>query len=118
MSFSLSIRQFSDGCKKKAEKVTAGVVDELLATVTDRTPIDTGFAKESWRMEVYEEGYRYRIYNTAPYFYVLEYGLFPNPPINGTGKTIGGYSTQAPKGIVGVTVVEFPQIVTRVTRRM
>lgn len=115
MSFSLSVKQFVDDTKKEMERVTAETADELLATVTDRTPIDEGNAKASWHMDQYDN--RYRIYNTASYFYVLEFGLFPNPPKQGTGKTVGGYSTQAPQGIVGITVAEFPQIVTRVTRR-
>lgn len=38
--------------------------------------------------------------NNVPYIQKLEYGLYPNPPKNGSGKTINGYSTQAPKGMV------------------
>lgn len=35
---------------------------------------------------------------------VLDQGLFPNPPKAGTGKTTGGYSTQAPKGMATPTI--------------
>ncbi len=35
---------------------------------------------------------------------VLDQGLFPNPPKAGTGKTTGGYSTQAPKGMATPTL--------------
>lgn len=39
------------------------------------------------------------ITNGVPYIRTLEFGLFPNPPKNGTGRTIGGFSTQAPRGM-------------------
>jgi hypothetical protein len=34
------------------------------------------------------------------------------PAEKGTGRTINGFSTQAPAGVVGLTVIEFQQIVT------
>jgi hypothetical protein len=45
--------------------------------------------------------------NSLPYAPVIEYGLYPNPPKNPTGKTVGGYSRQAPQGVVRVTAVEY-----------
>jgi hypothetical protein len=59
--------------------------------------------------------------NNLPYIEVLEYGGFPNPPkyertkgrgvwdkINGWGsKVVGGFSSQAPNGMVRVTLEEF-----------
>lgn len=54
--------------------------------------------------------------NSLPYIHVLEYGLYPNPPKLGSRKrgepdyTIhvsGGYSMQAPNGMVRVTIIEF-----------
>jgi len=38
--------------------------------------------------------------NNLPYAETLEYGLYPNPPKVRTKKTAGGYSTQAPTGMV------------------
>ena len=35
---------------------------------------------------------------------VLDDGLFPNPPKAGTGKTQGGYSTQAKRGMATPTL--------------
>ncbi len=35
---------------------------------------------------------------------VLDQGLFPRNPVNGTGKTSNGYSTQAPKGMATPTL--------------
>ena len=36
---------------------------------------------------------------------IIEYGLYPNPPKNPTGRTVNGYSSQAPAGMVRVTVM-------------
>jgi lysozyme family protein len=44
--------------------------------------------------------------NSLPYAMTIEYGGYPNPPKNPTGKTIGGFSTQAPAGVVRVTAEE------------
>jgi len=45
---------------------------------------------------------------------MLEYGLYPNPPKHPTGKTVGGYSTQAPAGMVRISVAEFGGIANEV----
>lgn len=44
------------------------------------------------------------ICNNLDYIEKLEYGGFPNPPKKDGGKTINGYSKQAPAGMVGVTL--------------
>lgn len=41
---------------------------------------------------------------------VLDDGLFPNPPKAGTGKTQGGYSTQAKKGMATPTIKELTKL--------
>jgi len=52
------------------------------------------------------------IQNNAPYVKTLEYGGYPNPPKKGgkteTGlpKTVGGFSRQAPHGMVGLTLAK------------
>lgn len=57
--------------------------------------------------------------NGLPYARVLEYGLYPNPPLRGSWvkgkgwvvKSVGGFSRQAPQGMVRVTALEFGGIV-------
>jgi hypothetical protein len=41
--------------------------------------------------------------NNVPYMETIEFGLYPNPPKRPTGKTVNGFSTQAPAGVIGVT---------------
>jgi len=60
------------------------------------------------------------ITNSCPSMPFLEFGLYPNPPRVGsynpyTGETeirsSGGYSLQAPQGIVGVTALRWSEII-------
>jgi hypothetical protein len=57
--------------------------------------------------------YRHFLKNPLPYAPVVEFGLYPNPPKTPAlrqqppGKTKNGFSTQAPKGMVRVTLAAF-----------
>ena len=42
--------------------------------------------------------------NSLPYARVVEYGMYPNPPKNPTGKTKNGFSKLAPAGMVRINV--------------
>lgn len=64
--------------------------------------------------------------NTLPYAVVLEYGLYPDPPKMGSRKrgedgpavhVQGGFSMQAPAGMVRVTAQEFKDAVERAVNR-
>ncbi len=48
---------------------------------------------------------------------VLDDGLFPNPPKAGTGKTIGGYSTQATKGMAEPTIKKLQKMFNSFVKR-
>ena len=120
-----------------AEQGFRKVVLDLDTKVVNRTPVDTGRARGSWAPNVgaqptwgdpgtlgadasigavtdFVQGLK--VGDTAwlssglPYIRVLEYGLYPNPPKGGSGKTAGGYSTQAPAGMVRISAVEFAGI--------
>lgn len=61
-------------------------------------------------------GHVHYLMNNLPYGPVLEYGLYPNPAKLGSKKrgeseftihTSGGYSLQAPAGMVRITVTEY-----------
>lgn len=56
-------------------------------------------------------GASFYIANYRPYGIMLEYGLYPNPPEGGANKTVDGFSTQAPQGMVGISVLEWDSIV-------
>ena len=39
-------------------------------------------------------------FNNLPYARVVEFGLYPNPPKKGSGKTANGFSKKAPQGML------------------
>jgi hypothetical protein len=49
---------------------------------------------------------------------VLDDGLFPNPPREGTGKTIGGYSTQAKKGMATPTIIALQELLNKYVKKV
>ena len=110
-----------------------------LTGIVPRTPVDTGRARASWQVTIGSpsqavppEGGSYRepgaaealqamsnlqpgqtvwISSALPYILVLEFGGYPNPPKVVTGKSVSGFSRQAPAGMVRVTFEELKQIV-------
>jgi hypothetical protein len=75
------------------------------------SPLDaTRAASELTRLGVYQTVW---ITNPLPYIRVLEYGGYPQEPVRGSWdrktktwviKSVGGYSRQAPRGMVRITV--------------
>ena len=99
----------------------------LYSSIVKKTPVDTGRARGNWNITVghddttsskktkpqfknvdevpkVEGDESIYISNNLPYITKLEYGGYPNPPKKGSGKTVKGYSKQAPEGMVGVTL--------------
>ena len=99
----------------------------LYSSIVRKTPVDTGRARANWNISVGHpdtsttESTRKTpksmsslpdpkgdesifICNNLDYIEKLEYGGYPNPPKKDGGKTINGYSKQAPAGMVGVTL--------------
>ena len=54
--------------------------------------------------------------NNLKYARVIEYGLYPNPPKKGRGRTRGGYSTQAYSGLVRLTILRFKRDFLKIVR--
>jgi hypothetical protein len=76
------------------------------------TPRDTGNARNKTRRRNNE------IIGDYGYAGVLDDGLFPNPPKQGTGKTINGYSTQAKQGMAKPTIKELTRLFNAFVRRV
>ena len=109
-----------------------------------RTPVDTGRLRSNWLPALgspdkstndgsdttgtvaisnaeevamsMKAGETFYLTNSLPYANVVEYGLYPNPPKTGT-KTVGGYSRQAPVGMVRVVVRDFKSTVEKAVKR-
>jgi hypothetical protein len=112
--------------KKILNKDLKGVYFSGLKQIVEQTPVDTGRARNSWFLSVGQPfglsgqtnslaqitenmpksviGKNLYFTNNLPYSVTLEYGGYPNPPKNPTGKTQGGFSLQAPNGWVRSTL--------------
>ncbi len=80
----------------------------LKSKIEQKVPVDRGAAgglKGSWDL-IEENPYSFQVVSSAPHAKVVEFGLYPNPPKKGTGKTIDGYSKQAPKGFARIAIQE------------
>lgn len=129
--WTLDLNQWADKQKNKVLDIRRSFAFAIFAKVIYRTPVDSGRARQNWLVtlnggslaynpdaakggRVLVEGQRVIdnakgdekiiIQNNAPYIGKLEYGGYgPNSP---SGKTVGGFSKQAPRGMVGVTMLE------------
>lgn len=81
------------------DKVIKEVGEEALSRVKDRTPVRTGYAQSRWEMTSDDQGFT--LENDAEYISYLELG----------------WSDQAPAGMLGITMVEVPDIVDDVVSR-
>jgi hypothetical protein len=83
--------------------VSYGAPDTAVTDSTDQSRAQRELAKV---MSLPVGGVTY-ISNSLPYAAVLEYGGYPNPPKNPTGKTVNGYSKQAPQGMFRISALQF-----------
>lgn len=93
-----------------SDQAIKNIVDDsivqLYDSIVEMTPVDSGQARDEWEFEK-TDGYT-RIFNELPYMQHLEYGLYGKGP-----KTVGGYSTQAPAGMVRVSALKFQQFINK-----
>ena len=132
-SFGDSLHKFAAKSVANAQMVSRKLAFEVFGRVILRTPVDTGRCRANWSVSVgsmktntttatdptgqatkaaaqsaamsWNGKGSIFISNNLPYVAKLEYGGYPNPPKHGV-KTAGGYSIQAPQGMVRVTVEE------------
>lgn len=92
-SFRASLRRFAKKTLPEAvERKVDALGAELLQRVKEKTPIDTGTAREAWTLTKEGEGFRRKatLSNPLPYVKELEQGS----------------SNQAPLGMVAVSIEE------------
>ena len=143
-SIEVPIDQLAEIAGESVAKVARKLIAEMFASVIQKSPRDTGRFAANWNVSLSGPDYSYNwdrttpdsirehvipnmpmntdtveawLSNGLPYAAVLEYGLYPDPPKGGAGKTTGGYSTQAPQGMIRVTVAEFQTHLDKVLNR-
>lgn len=122
---------WADKQKQKIIDIRREIAFALFIKILYRTPVDSGRARQNWIVTLNGGSLAYNpeaqkggmvladgrkmifnakgddtiiIQNNVPYIVMLEYGGYG--PNSASGKTVGGFSKQAPRGMVGVTMLE------------
>jgi len=118
----------------KADTIMRKIALDLFLAVIIKTPVDSGMARGNWQFSTgapatapitradqagttvvadvtnkipgWDTKKSIFLSNSLPYIRTLEYGFFPTSPRKGEGKTIGGFSRQAPAGMVRISVAK------------
>lgn len=125
-TFTLDVSKFVDKASKTADAEVRKICYDLVTGIILKTPVDTGRARANWFTSVGSPsgnitasvdpsgsssissavsaiskatGNVLWITNNLPYIYRLEFGTYNDGP-----KTVGGFSRQAPAGMVRVTI--------------
>jgi len=139
--FNKQIRRFVVDTEIKVLEVRQKTATDIFARLMKRTPVDTGNTRFNWTIRLNSPSTRVLkgtdrpgnktikraenklsklkddqpiyISNNVPHIFVLEDGLYStkNAGKAGSKVTVEGYSTQAPAGMVKLTLEEFPFIV-------
>lgn len=135
MSFSLDVSKFVEKTKRNNETVMRRVALKLFSAIIKASPVDTGRFRMNWQAagatprsglvagedktgasaiasaetfitntQAWEE---FTLANNLPYANVIEFGGYPGSGPN----TVGGFSKQAPQGVVRINVVRFQQLI-------
>lgn len=122
----------SENLLKRANQRYKNLLRAVCYDIIDGTPVDTGRLKNNWYPTVNSPssrstqqvdpsgnkskvrvnnllariklGQNFFFTNNLPYAETVEFGGYPNPPKNPTGKTINGFSKQAPSGMLRVNL--------------
>lgn len=94
MSFHSDIDKWIEKIENNSDQIFKDSVSTLYSSIVSETPVDTGHAKEGWKLDIQPE--KAEIINPVDYIIYLEYG----------------HSKQAPQGMVRKNVQKWNQIVT------
>lgn len=134
MSFTLDVRAFCEKAKKNPEIVMRSVSLKLFSAIIKASPVDTGRFRMNWQASgptpasttvagfdttgekaisavsefTTSASYwqEFTLSNNLDYAAVIEFGGYPGSGPN----TTGGYSKQAPSGVVRVNITRFQSL--------
>lgn len=136
MSFAADIEAFAKKTGQRKEQTAIAIFFKLNELVIKRTPVDTGRARGGWVASANSPspvigdpdksgaraisranaaammaiGGMYYLVNNVKYITILEFGGYPVTEEEG-GKTQGGFSRQAPKGMIRISIEELKEFV-------
>lgn len=105
-SISLDLRNFNQAIRDMNRYMTNDLAQRAYRHFERLTPRQSGNARRNTELRTTRTGWA--ILTNYDYAIVLDQGLYPRVPKRGTGKTQGGYSTQAPRGM-SIPTVEFTE---------
>ena len=127
MSFNLDLKNFTNKAEKNSEKIFRGTAISLFGRIIKRTPVDSGRLKGNWQVDVNQPATgNVENIDATPVKAMsggsaikIQAGI-GKPSLSDTiymvnnlpyAKTIeGGSSTQAPSGMVAVSLTEFKRV--------
>lgn len=143
MSFTSDLKLFAKQTDQKIETVVRVAALKVFTKVVLRTPVDEGQLRGNWQPSLnrpksgkksnkdssgsktirgiksvignHKAGQAVYLVNNMPYARVVEEGLYNHATKR---TTASGFSSQAPKGMVRVTVAEFQSIVAKEVRKV
>lgn len=134
MTFAKQMREFAEKSKRGYRETVATSLFDLAGDFSRRTPVLDGRARGNWfasmtQPDTHTEenatktdfasiknvtddaaGGVFFLTNSLPYIRKLEYGLYPKNPATGS-STINGFSTQAPAGMVRVSIENYQKFI-------
>jgi len=134
MSFAKNVNQFVLDVGEANDKIVRATVISLWGAIIQGSPVDTGRFRANWfpsdirpseeisdkedhsglfaqaratqsvKTQIKSDGFT--LTNNLPYSEVIEFGGYPSGP-----NTTGGYSKQAPHGVLRVNIKRFNQLI-------
>lgn len=109
----MSNRERFEEAKKKlfleVQDKVRGAAISLQSKILLKAPVDKGELRKPTNWPMTEENpYSFVIVpsDNPKKINTIEYGLYPNPPKGGEGKTEGGFSKKAPEGFIRISIEE------------
>lgn len=136
-NFAADIRRFARITNQTKDQVIASVQLQALTNQVEATAVDTGQAKGGWHTSIGQPSQRvggpndpsgasaiarglqdtlktggiFYAVNNLPYILDLEFGRYGDGP-----KTVNGFSTQSPQGMMRISVIEIKAAIRRTIR--
>lgn len=139
-SFTLDVKKFADQFEGGAEQAIRGTAIKLWSAVIKSSPVDEGRFRGNWfasgaspatktttntdktgdkaisaasqNVHSQKDWSAFTLTNNLPYSEVIEFGGYPDGP-----NTTGGFSKQAPAGVLRVNVLRFNQLLEAEARK-
>ncbi len=132
MSFTSDVNKFVEDFNNGVPEIVQGTAIKLFSGIIKSSPVDEGTFRSNWYVALAQPSSQrnensqlsesaainrmtsdvirlnsttYTFTNNLPYSEVIEFGRFGDGP-----KTVGGYSKQAPQGVLRVNVKRFERL--------